>query len=59
MKKKSNETKHKQRNHVAQHSWNKSGAGAHRDRTKYTRKEKHKKGPSGPFYLVKLLFSPR
>ena len=30
------------RNYVAKHSRNKAGAGAHKDKTKYTRKEKHR-----------------
>ena len=34
----------KQRNHVAQHSRNKPGAGAHKDKTKYDRKERKKDG---------------
>lgn len=43
--------KPKQRNHVAQYSWNKSGAGAHRDKTKYSRKGKNK-GQQDLYFLV-------
>ena len=35
--------KQKVRNHVAQHSWSKSGAGAHKDKTKYNRKSQDPK----------------
>jgi hypothetical protein len=40
-------------NFVAKHSRNKTGAGAHRDETKYTRKEKHKGSDKGLYYYVK------
>lgn len=39
-------------NFVAKYSRNKTGAGAHRDETKYTRKEKHKGSDKGLYYYL-------
>jgi hypothetical protein len=37
-------------NFVVRHSWNKSGAGAHPDETKYNRKQKHKRSGKDLYY---------
>lgn len=47
MKTKKNK-KPKQRNWIAVHAWQRSGSGTHKDKSKYSRKTKHKK--SGRIY---------
>lgn len=49
---KSKDKKPAYNNLVAKHAGKFCKAQTHRDKTKYFRKEKHKKGPSGPFYLA-------
>ena len=44
------------RNCVARHAGKFNKAQVHRDKTKYFRKEKHKKGSQDPFCLDKYLY---
>jgi len=46
--------KNKVRNHVAQHSWNKSGAGAHKDKTKYCRKQSASERVLAYFFVARM-----